>query len=268
MRKSKVVEYAYRTYLKNLKRAYKSDVKRGIYGRRRELKRLIKFYEKRYQRYKARGLKKADLLFAKRYFEKVSKSPRRKYYLSVVNRLMKKLYPPPKPPVAVPPAPPPPKPPIKKLYFLVREQERELVNFVYYEFVYAFAGGYDYLVQILFEVLTELYKNKKIRDGDIYYLILHYLCFDVLDVDAGIDKIARDEIYDIVFNEDEFGFYSFEKRYIDKINFVNSIGFEFSSGHIFEQADRLVYFVSIKPDVYGCYDILPFAFTISIHREK
>ena len=263
MRRSKVVERAYINYLKNLKSEYKR-----IWRGRRELRKRIQEVENRYRRYKARGFTKSDLIFARDYF-KISRSPRRNLYLSIIEKLIKKYYPkprrPPKPklPLTTPETPVdiPPEIKVKSNFFINKEQVRELENVIIYE--------YEFIInnfEAVTAVLNYCVETGILRDGDIFYVVAGYLTNMDLYSKKTIDII--NQLNEIVESADTSKIKKFIAENFQNIEYINSYAIEFLSGRELDIFRLIKRMFSILIGGYGFIFVLPFSITIRIHKEK
>ena len=279
---SKLVEVAYR----NTIRTYQRRLKR-IWRGRRKLREQIERLKYRYQRYKVRGYKIRDIKFAIRYWDR-SRIKGASRYVKFLKKILRRLErkrriekrrrpPKPKPPKPPVPPPPPPPPPVPKLptFILIREQKRGLVNVDIFEREY---GCYDF--DTLRDIIKDCVENNFLRDGDIFYIVGAYLCFDLksfIGIRAG-DESAFLDFIDSVYNElveiiqdgDVEGYIEFLNRYIDFLGYFNSNAYEFASGReedIFNNFKRNVQ-ISAEGKSPPCDYVLWVGFTIRIHQEK
>lgn len=246
---SKVVENAYKSYILYLKRKYKSTRK----GKRKIKKTLNKILLM-YKRYKVRGVKKVDLLFAKRYYSTISKSKKRLFYVSVINKMLKR-YQVVREVVKIEK---------KKNFLHTKSYVRELENVNIYEYVFCI---YDLNKNVIYDILDYSVKNDIIFDDDIAYFVLSYLCFNYDDISNSLNKVAFDELKLIVDSQDIQRYFRFEKDYVYKTDYVQTNAFEFSKKAIDRISETILNMLKIY-ESYSCYDTLAYSLTIRIHKEK
>ncbi|MCS7231669.1 MAG: hypothetical protein RMJ67_05990 [Elusimicrobiota bacterium] len=240
---SKIVESAYKSYILYLKRKYKK-AKKG----RRDIKRLIDKVQLMYEGYKKRGVRKKDLIFARNYYMKLSRSKRRMLYVSLINKMILKRY---------------PSRVKRKDFMYVKSYKRELINVDIYEHKFAM---YDLNKNVVYDILNYCVKNDMISDDDIVYFVLSYICFGYDVSDSAIRGVFN-EIKSIVVKQDVYLYEKFEKNYSFKTDYVQTNAFEFDKKYIDRISQTIIDMLKIY-ESYACYNPIVYSLTIRIHKEK